>query len=291
MLVHAHPDDEVTSTGITMAHYAGLGDQVTLVTCTLGEQGDIVLDELKDLHSTAGDALGQHRIGELTEAMRVLGVTDFVRLGGDGKYRDSGMATDDQGRVIPVPGQDLPTFWTADLTEAATDMAALIRDRRPQVLITYDEYGSYGHPDHIQAHRVATYGAALAAVPSYRPDLGPAWTIPRTLWTAMAEGGFREGLRRMRAEGRDWPWGEMDPDGPLPPMISPDSAIAVEVFDPARGQQKLDAFRAHASQIPADFFLYQLGDALGAEALSRESYRLAGGVPLPKGAEDIFAGL
>ncbi len=291
MLVHAHPDDEVTSTAITMAHHVGLGDRVTLVTCTLGEEGDIVVDDLKNLRSEDPDALGRHRIGELTEAMRVLGVTDFVRLGGDGKYRDSGMAVDEQGRVIPVPDATGNTFWSADLTEAATDLAVLIRDRRPQVLITYDQYGSYGHPDHIQAHRVAMYGSQLAAVPSYRPDLGEAWAVPRMLWTAMAESGFREGLRRMQEAGRDWPWGDYDPAGPLPPMVTPDSAIAVEVFDPERGEQKLQAFRAHASQIPTDFFLYQLSDTLGPGVLTRESYRFAGGVPVPKGAKDIFSGL
>lgn len=296
MLVHAHPpDDEVTSTAITMAHHVGLGDRVTLVTCTLGEEGDIVVDDLKNLRSEDPDALGRHRIGgELTEAMRVLGgVTDFVRLGGDGKYRDSGMAVDEQGRVIPVPDATGNTFWSADLTEAATDLAVLIRDRRPQVLITYDQYGSYGHPDHIQAHRVAMYGSQLAAVPSYRPDLGgEAWAVPRMLWTAMAESGFREGLRRMQEAGRDWPWGGTTirrggrcPDG------HPGLRHRRRGVRPERGEQKLQAFRAHASQIPTDFFLYQLSDTLGPGVLTRESYRFAGGVPVPKGAKDIFSGL
>ncbi len=280
MLVHAHPpDDEVTSTAITMAHHVGLGDRVTLVTCTLGEEGDIVVDDLKNLRSEDPDAwAGTASGGNSPRRCGCSGVTDFVRLGGDGKYRDSGMAVDEQGRVIPVPDATGNTFWSADLTEAATDLAVLIRDRRPQVLITYDQYGSYGHPDHIQAHRVAMYGSQLAAVPSYRPDLGGRpGRFPRMLWTAMAESGFREGLRRMQEAGRDWPWGGTTIRRGRCPDGHPGLRHRRRGVRPERGEQKLQAFRAHASQIPTDFFLYQLSDTLGPGVLTRESYRFAGG--------------
>src|SRR3712207_6177208 len=119
------------------------------------------------------DGLGQHRITELTLAMKALGATDHRFLGGPGRYRDSGMEWDPTGHARPLPTVRDDTFWRADLTEASTLLVEVIREVRPQVLVTYDEFGNYGHPDHIQAHRVATYGAALAAVPSYRPDLGP----------------------------------------------------------------------------------------------------------------------
>ena len=113
-------------------------------------------------------------------------MTDFVRLGGDGRYRDSGMAYDDQGRAIARDVLRDGIFWTADLLEAANHLVALVRDRRPQVLVAYNEIGGYGHPDHVQAHRVATYGTLLAGVPSYRPDLGEPWTVDRVVWSTMS---------------------------------------------------------------------------------------------------------
>ena len=105
----------------------------------------------------------------------------------------------------------------------------LIRDRRPQVLVTYNEIGGYGHPDHIQAHRVAMYGYQLAAMPHYRPDLGPAWQVDRVLWTTMSETRMREGLRALRAAGDTETFGGLDPEGPVGPMAAPDDAIAVEI--------------------------------------------------------------
>ena len=152
MFVHAHPDDESSQSPATMSRYVDEGAQVTLVTCTLGELGEILVPELEHL---SPKELGAHRIGELTRAMETLGVTDHVWLGGQGHYHDSGMATDEQGNVIPRDELPEGAFWAADLLEAADHLVALIRDRRPQVIATYDQNGNYGHPDHIQAHREA----------------------------------------------------------------------------------------------------------------------------------------
>ena len=118
-------------------------------------------------------------------------MTDFIRLGGDGRFRDSGMAYDDKGRAIARDVLREGIFWTTDLLEAANELVPVIRDRRPQVLITYNEFGGYGHPDHIQAHRVAMYATQLAGVPSYRPDLGEPWTVDRVLWTTMSKSRMR----------------------------------------------------------------------------------------------------
>ena len=160
LLVHAHPDDETIGNGATMAKYAADGVHVTLVTCTLGEEGEIILDDHAHHAADQNDTLGAHRAIELADAMVALGVTDHRQLGEPGKYRDSGM--------IGTPDNDDPTcFWRADLLAASTDLVAVIREVRPQVLVTYDDFGGYGHPDHIQAHRVAMYGAVLAAAPSY----------------------------------------------------------------------------------------------------------------------------
>ncbi len=148
LLVHAHPDDESIGTGATMAKYAAEGARVTLVTCTLGELGEIIPPSLAHLAAENEDRLGEYRIGELAVACAELGVTDHRFLGGPGRWRDSGMMGTD--------GNDDPRcFWRADVDQAARALLDVIREVRPQVLVTYDANGFYGHPDHIQAHRVA----------------------------------------------------------------------------------------------------------------------------------------
>ena len=161
LLVHAHPDDESIYTGATMARYAAEGAQVTLVTCTLGELGEIIPPSLAHLAAEKEDRLGQYRIGELAAACAALGVTDHRFLGGPGRWRDSGM--------MGTEGNDDPRcFWRADVDQAARALLDVIGEVRPQVVATYDADGAYGHPDHIQAHRVAWRACELAG-----PD-GPA---------------------------------------------------------------------------------------------------------------------
>src|SRR5437764_3543598 len=148
MFVHAHPDDESIGTGATMAHYAASGAHVTLVTCTLGEEGEIHVPALAQLEAAQADQLGGYRIGELAVACAALGISDHRFLGGAGRYRDSGM--------MGLPTNDHPrAFWRADLDAAAGHLVEILQEVRPQVLVTYDANGFYGHPDHIQAHRVA----------------------------------------------------------------------------------------------------------------------------------------
>ena len=164
LLVHAHPDDETIGNGATMAKYAAEGVQVTLVTCTAGEEGEVLVPELEHLAADRDDALGPHRIEELAAAMKALGVTDHRFLGGPGHFRDSGMKWAEDGSATVADETRPDTFWHADLTVAADLLVEIIREVRPQVLVTYDQFGGYGHPDHIQAHRVATYATSLAAV-------------------------------------------------------------------------------------------------------------------------------
>src|ERR1017187_7108190 len=151
LLVHAHPDDEAIGTGATMAKYAAEGAHVTLVTCTLGELGEVIPPELAHLAADREDRLGEYRIGELAAACAALGVTDHRYLGGPGRWRDSGMMGLDSN---DVPG----CFWQADLDEAAGELLTVIREVGPQVLVSYDDNGFYGHPGHIQAHRGARRG-------------------------------------------------------------------------------------------------------------------------------------
>ena len=207
LLVHAHPDDESIGTGATMATYVAMGRGVTLVTCTAGEMGEVLVPELAHLAADQEDRLGEHRRGEIAAAMKELGVTDHRWLGGFGTYRDSGMQWHEEGYAIPADDTHHNAFWNADLEKAANDLVAVIREVRPQVLVTYNPFGGYGHPDHIQAHRVAMYAAQLAGVASHRRDLGEAHAIDKIYWSALSATSIRaaiEGsLRRLQTDYLD----------------------------------------------------------------------------------------
>ncbi len=288
--MHAHPDDETSQTGATLARYAEEG-QVTLVTCTAGEAGEIVAEDLSYLTE---DTLGEYRLGELRQAMADLGVTDFVRLGGDYTYRDSGMTTDDSGAVRPMDDLHPNCFWRADLLEAACHLVRLIRDRRPQVLATYDTMGGYGHPDHVQAHRVAMYAYVLAGVASFRPDLGPAWTISRVLWSAWDADSFAGMAEHAKDLGiHDQLSGWFDPDGDPPPFFVPHAQIAAHVDERAWAQQVSSALGRYRSQVDITDPWWQLVKA-SPDVPRYESYRFVSGVPFPASdepASDLFAGL
>ncbi|MGI8954792.1 MAG: N-acetyl-1-D-myo-inositol-2-amino-2-deoxy-alpha-D-glucopyranoside deacetylase [Nocardioidaceae bacterium] len=296
LLVHAHPDDETIGTGASMAKYVAEGCAVTLVTCTLGEMGEVLVPGLAHLAADADDALGQHRVGELEAAMKALGVTDHRFLGAAGRYRDTGMAwSPERGAQVPADVAD-DSFWKADLLEAATLLVEIIREVRPQVLITYDDFGGYGHPDHVQAHRVATYAAALAAVASFRPDLGDHWDVAKIYWTAVSATWMREGLRRLRDAGDTTSFEGMDPDGTLPPMVVEDAALSARVDAEDFADAKIEAMRAHATQISVDGPFFALSNNFGNRVWGTEFYRLARGAPGPTDPgtsleDDLFAGL
>jgi N-acetyl-1-D-myo-inositol-2-amino-2-deoxy-alpha-D-glucopyranoside deacetylase len=295
LLVHAHPDDESIGQGATMAKYVAEGRGVTLVTCTAGEMGEILVPELEHLAADREDGLGEHRRGELEDAMQALGVTDHRFLGGFGRYRDSGMVWHDEGHAVVGDDVHPQAFWLADLTEAADLLVEIIREVRPQVLVTYDQFGNYGHPDHIQAHRVATYGASLAAVPSYRRDLGEPWDIAKIYWGSMSESRFREGIRALRAAGDTTTFEGMDPDGSLAPFATPDADLAAVVEAADHVERKLDALRAHRTQISVDGPFFALSNNVGNQVWSSEYYRIAKGQQGPLGPDgletDLFAGL
>jgi N-acetyl-1-D-myo-inositol-2-amino-2-deoxy-alpha-D-glucopyranoside deacetylase len=295
LLVHAHPDDESIGQGATMASYVARGTQVTLVTCTLGEEGEVLVPDLAHLASDRDDLLGQHRITELANAMKELGVTDHRFLGGAGRYRDSGMVWSAEGHA--AVGEDVKegTFWRADLLEASSLLVEIIREVRPQVLVTYDEFGNYGHPDHIQAHRVATYATSLAAVPSFRPQLGEPWEIAKVYWGAMSLNRMREGLRRLRAAGDTTSFEGMDPDGPMPPFMVPDDQLSAVVDANDFADAKMQAMKAHATQITLDGPFFALSNNLGNHVWGTEYYRIAKGERGPLNEDgletDLFAGL
>jgi N-acetyl-1-D-myo-inositol-2-amino-2-deoxy-alpha-D-glucopyranoside deacetylase len=257
--------------------------------------GEILVPELTHLAADQDDRLAEHRRGELADAMEALGVTDHRYLGGFGTYRDSGMKWHEDGHAVPADDIHENAFWNADLTEAADHLVAVIREVRPQVMVTYDQFGGYGHPDHIQAHRVAMYGAALAAVPSYRKDLGEAWDVAKIYWGAMSESRMREGLRALRAAGDTTSFEGMDPDGPLPHFVTADDDLAAVVDAQEYVDRKLDAMRAHATQITTDGPFFALSNNQGSVAWGLEYFRIAKGHRGPvndDGLEtDLFAGL
>jgi N-acetyl-1-D-myo-inositol-2-amino-2-deoxy-alpha-D-glucopyranoside deacetylase len=287
LLVHAHPDDETIGNGATMAKYVADGIHVTLVTCTLGEEGEIILDDHAHHAADQNDTLGQHRAIELANAMAELGVTDHRQLGEPGRYRDSGM--------MGTPDNDDPAcFWRADLLTASADLVAVIREVRPQVLVTYDDFGGYGHPDHIQAHRVAMYAAVLAAAPSYRPDLGEAWDVAKIYWTAFPKSFLRMGIEALRAAGETTGFAAMDPDEL--PMGIDDALVSTVVHAEDFVDQKMAAMRAHATQISVEGGFFALSNNLGSRAMGIEFYRLVrgqvGGELDADGREtDLFAGI
>jgi len=243
LLVHAHPDDESIYTGATMAKYAAEGAQVTLVTCTLGELGEIIPPSLAHLAAGDGAGLGEYRIGELAAACAALGVTDLLFLGGPGRWRDSGM--------MGTAGNDDPRcFWRADVDQAARALLDVIGEVRPQVLVTYDANGAYGHPDHIQAHRVAWRAYELAG-----PDLPDG---PAKFYATAALGS------------------------------GPDQ-VTTGIDAGAWFSQKLAAMRAHATQITVDAPFFALSDGVRRQASGTEYYTLLAGPRGPGDREhDLF---
>ena len=293
LLVHAHPDDETINNGATMASYVASGAEVTLVTCTRGEEGEVLVPDLAHIGVEGEDTLGSHREQELADAMAALGVTDYRYLGEPGELRDSGMAYDDKGRAVARETIRPDTFWATDLLVPTDRLVAIIREVRPHVLITYDEMGAYGHPDHIQAHRVATYAHALAAVPSYRLDLGEPWDIPKVYWTATPRSSMEQWVEASRELELDFFQVESVDDIPF---VIDDALVTTAIDGRAFLDQKMAAMRAHATQIAADGPFFALADFPGFEGFAVEHYRLVHGelgpVDPDTGREtDLFAGL
>ncbi len=287
LLVHAHPDDETIGTGATMARYAADGALVTLVTCTLGEEGEILVPELQHLASDQDDALGQHRIGELAAAMEALRVSDHRFLGGPGRWRDSGMMGTPQN-------ERSDTFWQAEPDEAVRALVAIVREVRPQVVVTYDENGGYGHPDHIQAHRVAVAAFDAAGDPEFAPETGEAWQPSKLYWTAFPKSVLQAGIDHLKASGESNFFG-VDSADDLPFGV-PDEQVTTEIDAGAQLEAKVAAMRAHRTQIAVDGPFFALSNNVGQRAFGVEHYILARGergvgVGVHDREDDLFAGL
>lgn len=239
MAVHAHPDDESILTGGTLGLLAAAGADVVNVTCTLGEEGEIIGERWQGLAAAEADQLGGYRAGELSVALRALGVAAGpVFLGGAGAWRDSGMEGSESfshPRAFSRPD-------TRNDEAKTEQLAALIDDHRPHLVITYDPVGWYGHPDHIRAHNL-TYAAAERA----------RWAVPRIAWIVVPLGVLEEDVRAWAdpvASGRQLPEAPLRPAalGDLPGW--PDEEVTHVVELPARIRERRDAaLAAHATQL------------------------------------------
>jgi len=271
LLVHAHPDDESLVTGGTIARYAAAGVRVIVVTCTLGEHGEIIGEELAGLAAERADQLGGYRLAELRAACAALGVSAHRFLGGIGRWRDSGMAG------VPA-NADPRAFAAGDLDEQAAALGKVLDEFRPNVLVSYDSGGGYGHPDHVRAHEVTMAAAAG------RPNAVFCVVSARST----VDQGVAELARMPRMPFR------LPRPGELPAL--PDSVVTTTVDVAAQLPAKLAALRAHATQVAVwegagGQRAYALTDGVARPVCTVEQFALATGRAEPAQRTDLFGGL
>jgi N-acetyl-1-D-myo-inositol-2-amino-2-deoxy-alpha-D-glucopyranoside deacetylase len=273
--VHAHPDDETLSTGGTIARYAAEPDTaVTLVTCTLGEQGEVIPAELAELAPERGDQLGGYRAGELAAACAALGVHDHRYLGGIGRWRDSGMALAGHGVRAATPERLHPRALARPeaFDEQVDQLVAVLEEVRPQVVVTYGPDGGYGHPDHVRAHEITA--AAVRRVPA------------RMFCTAVGRSTLDGGLAKLA--GRDGLPFRMPAPDELPSV--PDEAIRVRIDVSEQHAARVAAMRAHATQVAVwsdgEVTAFAVSNLVAQPLLDVEEFVPVGEAAVP--ADDLF---
>jgi N-acetyl-1-D-myo-inositol-2-amino-2-deoxy-alpha-D-glucopyranoside deacetylase len=268
LLVHAHPDDESITTGGTIARYQAGGTDVTVVTCTLGEEGEIIPPELRQLGSWAADQLGGYRAGELGLACRELGGIGHRYLGGIGRWRDSGMAG-------TRSASNRRAFTSGTHEEQVAQLTGILDEVRPQVVVTYDAFGGYGHPDHIRAHEITMAATAKAE------------SVTRVFHAVSSEAATSRGLAALRAAG-ELPF-RVAEDGELP--VTPDARITTRIDIGEHLPRKRAALRAHATQVTvASDNCFALSNDIAQPIPDHEYFVLAAG-PAEGAAADLFGGL
>lgn len=281
--VHAHPDDESITMGATLARYAASGVPVTLVTATLGEQGETMRGALDGLTADHADQLGGFRLAELRRACGTLGVRDQRLLGGIGCFRDSGM-TGSASAAHPR------AFVRAQVggprhEEAVAALTAVLRDVRPRAVLSYDATGGYGHPDHIAAHQV-TVTASARYTAEYDGSPGPC-----LLEVVRPRGALTAALDALWAGPLPSGYGRPSVDGLGTTVDDGDYDVAIVAGHWAAARRL--AMAAHATQLDVwagavDGFA--LTNLLAQPLLPHEYFRVVAGPPRPRGATDLFAG-
>lgn len=278
MAVHAHPDDEIFGTGGIFARAADEGFRTVLVVATGGEEGEI-RDPSRDTPAEHA-RLGEIRAEELRRSAEILGIDEVHSLG----YRDSGM--------LGTPANDNPdNFLHADREEAVRRVVRLIRQVRPDVLITYDERGGYGHPDHVTTHQVTTAAVEAAADTDRYPELGlPVWSVPKfynsanpkSLWLWLGQQMIERGIVPEATDS------EYDYNS----YLTPDDVITTRIDVTPYVSRKHAALMAHETQVSADDWLNRMPEDLMETLLRAESFiRIRSAVPVPEPETDLFAGL
>jgi mycothiol conjugate amidase Mca len=271
--VHAHPDDEAIPTGGILARYGAAGVRTVLITCTRGDVG-----EISDPALATPENLADVRKAELAEAVRILGIKRAVQLG----YRDSGMAG--------TADNDHPaSFNRADFDEATSRVVRVFREERPDVVVTYDENGGYGHPDHIRAHQVAVAAFHAAGDATRFPEAGPPWTPKKLYFAVFPRSGMRQFATRLRESGIELPWSESDDDSP--PFGVDDERVTTVVDVAEFVDTKRDALAAHKTQMAPDGFFLRIPLPLYRELFSRETFQRVEGPPTGGTETDLFAGV
>lgn len=284
LFVHAHPDDETINNGATIAHYAAQGAEVHVITCTLGEEGEVIGEQWAELTADRADQLGGYRIGELSAALHLLGIGAPIFLGGAGRWRDSGMAgTEASG------GRQ--RFVDADEREAVGALVEQIRELRPHVVVTYDPNGGYGHPDHIQAHRITTAAVAASGANDYP---GEPWAVPKFYWTVSSRTAWQASMAELTVDDLLDHWELLTGATEL----GFDDEQITTMVDATDGlPAKVDALSAHATQVTVGPTgrAAALSNNLALPIIGHEHYILVDGTPGERDERgwesDLFAGL
>ena len=258
LFVHAHPDDETLATGVALAHHVALGDDVHVLTCTLGEEGEVIPECLAHLEGAAGDPLAAHRRAELAAAMAVLGVTHHLlgvdAPGGATTYRDSGMAGSAAAQH--------PRAWSGiDLDVAANAVRSVVEQVRPDVVVTYDATGGYEHPDHVRTHRATCRALVLdgASAHLYAVLTPRSWAVEDRRW-----------LARRVPSGAGW---VIPGDGdPLASSVVDDEQVSHHVVDTAVVAIQERALRCHETQVVVGEGWYALSNHVVSRLAGREGY-------------------
>ncbi len=275
--VHAHADDETITMGGLLATCDDRGIRTANICCTDGKLASIVAEDMPE--ETTRPRLAEIRQEELRAACAILGVDEVHFLG----YGDSGMWGE--------PTNQLPdAFWKADIDVAVGRMVEHIRRFRPHVVVTYDGVGGYGHPDHIQTHRVTLLAVEAAHMKSMYPEAGEPWRVPKLYYTSIPLSFLKRASEMARAAGMEPPFGVENPEDL--PFVTPDEWITTTVDIREGVRRKRQALVAHRSQISPDWPMLAVPEEVNIEHFGMESFQLViSRVPVSLPETDLFAGI
>ncbi len=277
LTVHAHADDESITMGGTLALCADRGIRTAVVCCTDGQLATIYAADMPE--EEFRPRLGEIRREELRKACAALGVDEVHFLG----FHDSGMAGADSNN-------DPASFWRTDIDEAAGRLVRVIREFRPHVVVTYDAYGNYGHPDHIQTHRATLVAVEAAYQRKLYPDAGEPWRISKMYYTAFPASIARKAVELSQMFGTPPPFGDTAVEDLE--FVTRDELVTTTVDCGEQAVRKQAALRAHHSQITDDFPLLLMPAEMLREHFPHEHYQLVwSNVPTRLPETDLFAGL